>query len=870
MRVGIFFGGASREREISYAGGRTVYDLLDRKKFQPVPIFLDSFHRMVRLHPRNLYYGMISDFFPPPDKVPTTVRFPLYAEQLFYPESSAYMQALSQLGPILSWEALTKEIDVAFLVLHGLGGEDGSIQGVFEQLGIPYVGTGISSSAWGMDKAAQRTWLERHGFPVPRYVVFPRSFLWSSPTQIEAIVSEKVGFPCVVKHPWQGSTLGVKVCLSQAELLSAVERCTFTWSVERLPSEPTPELLDLTEGLSLPLLYRDREGTPRELITDWEELKHFLKRRPHQGFVEAWDSPPLVLVEEYIEGEEFSVIVIDTPSGEKVALPPTHIRKADRLYDYRAKYLSGISSKRTPSSDIPNQLIQKEAERLARLAGLSVYCRLDGIVSPQGEVFFNDPNTTSGMLPASLLFHQAAEVGFTPTDFLSYLIELSLRTPRTGPVSNFLRRHRLQLGQISTAIPSKSQKIAVVFGGSSSERHISLESGRNVVQKLSGKYEVLPLFLHVSGEELQLWELPPRLLFKDNADDVAASLHEGQMPPEVRQARERLEAERLFSIPLHSTYEARLLPWEKLHERVDFVFLALHGRPGEDGTVQRKLDELNLPYNGSSADVCSLLMDKYATQRKLAEGGFKVPKHYHVLKADWLQAPESVITKIEQVFQAYPLIAKPNDEGCSTAVRVIHDSEQLRAYLSAIFRSQVYLSEELRIALSLAADEPFPPKEEALIEEYLHGPEWIEVTIGILTHTLEGKVKYQAFLPSETVKEEGILSLEEKFLAGAGQNVTPARLYPDDPEKNAKALAAVQQEAERIAAYLGIHGYARIDGFVRLREGLPVEFWVLEVNALPGLTPATVFFHQAGAAGYTPVEVLEHIISEGRKRHTSL
>ncbi|MCX7606944.1 MAG: hypothetical protein N2170_06750, partial [Bacteroidia bacterium] len=142
MRVGVLFGGASREREVSYAGGRTVYDLLDRRFFHPVPLFLDAFHRVVRIQPRYLYYGMISDFFPPPSVLPKGVRFPLYAEQLHYPESSAYMHALTQLGPILSMEEVAQEVDMIFLVLHGLGGEDGSIQGLLEQVGLPYTGVG--------------------------------------------------------------------------------------------------------------------------------------------------------------------------------------------------------------------------------------------------------------------------------------------------------------------------------------------------------------------------------------------------------------------------------------------------------------------------------------------------------------------------------------------------------------------------------------------------------------------------------------------------------------------------------------------------------------------------------------------------------
>lgn len=863
VRVGILLGGASREREVSYAGGRTVYDLLDRRKFQPVPLFLDAFHRFVRIHPRYLYYGMISDFFPPPEKLPAEAHFPLYAEHLYYPESSAYMSALTRLGPILPPETLAQEIDFAFLVLHGPGGEDGSLQGLLEQLGIPYLGPGTGGSAWGIDKARQRSWLKAHGFAVPDYQVIPRSALWEvPPEELVEHIRTAVGFPCVVKHPWQGSTIGVEVCHAPQQLYKALLRCAFTLPVQALPSTPTAELLDLTEGPGLPFLYRDRQGIARELITDWKELTHFLKRRPQQGFVEAWDAPPYLLIEQFIPGEEFSVIVIDTPDGTKVALPPTHIRKAGAVYDYRAKYLSGVSSKKTPSLDLPNALIQREAERLASAAGLEVYSRLDGIVTPEGTVFFNDPNTTSGMLPASLLFHQAAEAGFTPTDFLTYLIETSLRVPRMGTSRGFLRRHRLTLSSATTEATEKRLRIAVIFGGSSSERHISLESGRNVAGKLSSAYEVLPLFLHVAGDELTLWELPPRLLFKDNADDVAAALTQHSIPPEVASVRTRLE--RVTS--LHSAYAAQPVPWDALRERADFAFLALHGRPGEDGTVQQRLEALDIPYNGSPPAVCALLMDKYATQTHLAAGGFRVPRHYRIEKSLWRQSPDSVLDTVEGYFGGYPLIAKPVDEGCSTGVRVIPDRALLSAYLEALLREETSLTPHLREVLSLHPDEPFPQKSEALLETYLHGPEWVEITIGIITHTTPTGKRYEAFLPSETVKETGILRLEEKFLAGGGQNITPARLYPDNPEWNDASLKTVQKEAEAIAAYLGIHGYARIDGFVRRPGRGQAELWVIEVNTLPGLTPATVFFHQAALAGYTPLQILEHIMAEGRRR----
>ncbi len=868
VRIGIFLAGASREREISYAGGRTVYDLLDRGRYEPIPIFLDAYHRPVRLQPEKLYYGMITDFFPPAEAVPPEVRFPMYAESLWHPKSSAYLRALSALGPILSWESLREAIDGAFLVLHGLGGEDGSIQGLLEQLGIPYVGPGIGSSAWGMDKARQRPWLQAHGFPVPKYTILPRRLLWEAPQEIVQRIRDEVGFPCVLKHPLQGSTIGVATCQKPEEALSTFMQCSFTWSVQVLSRVPLAKLFDLQEGLSLPALYRDREGIPREIIHTYADFQAFMRRQPLHGWLEAWDAPDYLLVEAFVEGEEFSVILLEAPDGSLVALPPTHIRKESRLYDYRAKYLSGISSKRTPSADLPNAAIQAEAERLGHLAGLEVYARIDGIVTKDETIYFNDPNTTSGMLPASLLFHQAAEVGFTPTQFLSYLIERSIARRRTGPLSGFEQRFQLLNRKVTLETSLAKRRIAVIFGGPSTERHISVESGRNVYQKLSSRYEVKPLFLRQVGGQIELWELPPRLLFKDNADDIAAHLEAGEIPAVTAQSRARLE--KIEGYERRLTYGATLVPWEALPTLVDAVFLALHGRPGEDGTVQQILERLNLPYNGSPPATCALLMDKYETDRYLQARGFRVPPHLKITREEWQKDPEKVLEALQREVGPGPWIGKPTDEGCSSGVRVLDGPETVQAYLAAVFRGTEEIPAPLRERLRIQPGEPFPAKPEVLVERYLHdqpGERWVEVTVGVITHTTEEAVRYEAFLPSETVKEAAILRLEEKFLAGAGQNITPARLFPDDPKRNEAALRQVQNEVAAIAKAVGIHGYARIDGFVQiLQETGEVHFWTLEVNTLPGLTPATVFFHQAALAGYTPLAILEHILQEAQRK----
>lgn len=142
---------------------------------------------------------------------------------------------------------------------------------------------------------------------------------------------------------------------------------------------------------------------------------------------------------------------------------------------------------------------------------------------------------------------------------------------------------------------------------------------------------------------------------------------------------------------------------------------------------------------------------------------------------------------------------------------------------------------------------------------------FLEVTGGLLTHHSADGVSIEMFHPSETLATSEVLSLEEKFLAGEGQNITPAR-FSKDPVMNEKINHAVKQVLYNTAKILNLQGYARIDAFVKIYENEKVETFIIEVNSLPGMTPATCIFHQAALSGYNPFQFIDQIISYGVKK----
>src|SRR6185503_10927660 len=151
---------------------------------------------------------------------------------------------------------------------------------------------------------------------------------------------------------------------------------------------------------------------------------------------------------------------------------------------------------------------------------------------------------------------------------------------------------------------------------------------------------------------------------------------------------------------------------------------------------------------------------------------------------------------------------------------------------------------------------------------------FLEITGGMLTKMNgTGEIQFEVFEPSEALAGAEVLSLEEKFLAGEGQNITPAR-FANDAKEYRRIADIVKKDFEGVAKVLGIEGYCRIDAFVRIFDpdtsGSRVETVIIEVNSLPGMTPATVIFHQAALNHYKPFDFIDKILEFSFHKQQSL
>jgi len=512
-----------------------------------------------------------------------------------------------------------------------------------------------------------------------------------------------------------------------------------------------------------------------------------------------------VLVEERIEGMEFTCILIsDYKTGKWIPLAPTEVVPVANTYifDYEQKYMPGKAIKFTPARCTAEQTKKIQEECIRATEALGI----------------TNTSRLDGFLLADssvVIIESNTFSSMAPTGpiFRSAAIAGIGHTQLINHLIETELHHYGMLDAVLEAEKSEEQsmeakkiRVAVLMAGPSNEKEISLESGRNIAYKLSPKkYEVLSVFV---SSKMELFIIPPALLVRHSTKEIEESLD-----------------------------PATKINWSTLPAIADFVFIGLHGGEGENGAVQGTLEMLGLPYNGSSVLTSALCMDKARACQFLRSKGFDVPNGILVGKEEWQGHKAQMRKKIFKATGAYPLIVKPHDDGCSVMVAKVTNEDELTKAVEAIFVNG---------------------KNHAMVEECIMG---MELTIGVI-----GNENPKALPPSQVVASKGILSIEEKFLPGAGENQTPAQLP-------ASAISFAQNIIEQAYKAVDCKGYARIDCFYQNAEQSPTgkeRLVILEFNSLPAMTPATCIFHQAAEVGIKPMDFIDVIVALGFENHKNL
>ncbi|MDO5535108.1 MAG: D-alanine--D-alanine ligase family protein [Propionibacteriaceae bacterium] len=361
-RVAIIFGGVSSEHEVSCLTAGGVTRAIDTERFEVIGVGITPSGRWVQVPVEEMAGLEVVDG-----------ELPRLSDER--PEALLLRRDGGGRIATLDGDTLTdqRDFDVAFALLHGPFGEDGTIQGLFEMMGIRYVGSGVAASANGMDKDLMKTALAGAGLPVAPWVRIHRRDWDADRDHFLRKVQADLAFPVFVKPARGGSSLGIT-----------------------------------------------RAATPDELGACIEE---------------AFDYDPKIIVEEGLVGaREVEVAVLDSLDGEpRVSLAgEIRMHTPDAFYDFEAKYTPGEQV----SLDVPAAIDGPLLARLQRIGastfralGAEGLSRVDMFVTPDEEVFVNELNTMPGFTYISMYPQLFEASGLSYADLIAELVRLALERP---------------------------------------------------------------------------------------------------------------------------------------------------------------------------------------------------------------------------------------------------------------------------------------------------------------------------------------------------------------------------------------------------------------------------------------------------------
>ena len=343
--IAILFGGASSEHEVSKLSASNIIAALDEDKYFILPVYITRDGRWF------LYDGAKDNI--------KNLQWEKFATPVVLSPDAAHHGILRLVGDKFK----VMHVDVAFPVLHGKNGEDGTIQGLLELAKIPYVGSGVTASAICMDKTHTNAVAAKIGLKQAEYLVFDKKDLDDNIDEVLKKIRHKLKYPCFVKPASTGSSVGINKARNKKELVAALA----------------------------------------------EAAKYDCK----------------IIVEKMVTGREMECAVLG--NEDAAASCVGEITYNTDFYCYDAKYIDNTSRAIMPADlpeHISEQIRQQSLE-IFRAAGCRGLARVDFFVDDTGDIMFNEINTMPGFTDISMYSMLWQESGMTYAELVDKLIELA-------------------------------------------------------------------------------------------------------------------------------------------------------------------------------------------------------------------------------------------------------------------------------------------------------------------------------------------------------------------------------------------------------------------------------------------------------------
>jgi len=391
LRVGILFGGRSGEHEVSLLSAASVFNAIDKTKYEVVPIGITKEGRWLtaadaerllqgkggaesgsQTHLSQSHLSQAHLRAGDPEATPGAAVLARGEAVMVPPEPQRQPGSLT---PFQTEAGLTRRVsdrainvDIIFPVLHGTFGEDGTIQGLLELADIPYVGAGVLGSAAGMDKDVMKSLFLAAGLPIVKHVTVLRSAWEAKPKKVQKLVESKLKYPVFVKPANLGSSVGISKAHDRKELGPAIEEAA-----------KFDRKIVIEEGV----------GGKKQ------------KAREIECSVLGNDKPEASVPGEIVPGKEF--------------------------YDYTAKYVDEGSQLIIPAklSKTETRKIQQLAISAFKAVDCSGLARVDFLMDPKNrKIYLNEINTMPGFTAISMYPKLWAASGLAYPDLIERLIRL--------------------------------------------------------------------------------------------------------------------------------------------------------------------------------------------------------------------------------------------------------------------------------------------------------------------------------------------------------------------------------------------------------------------------------------------------------------